>query len=113
VWPFRTRAERAEVAAELTQYESLRRRVAALEADRDEDRGTVVSLKSKVSALSVEWAEFLDKMTAWTNRQSARDRKKVHSNLEQVDDAPSLSLSEPRERSKEDLRRLARQRKGG
>lgn len=52
----------------------------------------VFELKSEVTLLRMEWAEVLDKITAWANRQAARDR---------VAFKKALTVEEPREDDRE------------
>jgi len=40
----------------------------------DDLLSAVQAAKSEIALLRLEWAEVLDKITAWANRQAARDR---------------------------------------
>lgn len=42
-----------------------------------------------INFLRLEWAEVLDKLQAWTNRQSARDAKYLKVGLRQIAEEPS------------------------
>jgi len=59
----------------------------------DSDLGTRLDAVEKtlreVQLMRLEWAEVLDKLTAWTNRQSARDAKYLKVGLQKIaQDAP-------------------------
>jgi len=71
-----------------------------------------------VQLMRLEWAEVLDKLTAWTNRQSARDAKYLKTGLQKIaQDAPELTnaeepIADPRA-MKAELRRRLYTRNGG
>lgn len=72
----------------------------------------------EVQLMRLEWAEVLDKLTAWTNRQSARDAKYLKVGLAKIaQDAPEPTNDEEAEESptltKADLRRRLRAQNGG
>jgi hypothetical protein len=46
----------------------------------------VNALHSQMTLLRLEWTEVLDKLNAWTNRQSARDRIATKKRLERMSD---------------------------
>lgn len=42
---------------------------------------------SEIAQLRLEWAETLDKFTAWANRQAARDRMRLKKKFGEVEDS--------------------------
>jgi hypothetical protein len=47
----------------------------------------------EVQLMRLEWAEVLDKLTAWTNRQSARDAKYLKVGLQKItQDDPGTTI---------------------
>lgn len=59
---------------------------------QDDLRFQVDRLRAEWNELQLHWAEVLDKITAWSNRQAARDRKafgKSMSRLAEGTDAPA------------------------
>jgi len=72
----------------------------------------------ELELVRLEWAEVLDKITAWTARQSARDAKAAKRNLSQmVEEPPGDPNGEPPVHSptltKIELRRAISARNGG
>lgn len=43
-------------------------------------------IRSEMMLLRLEWAEVIDKLTAWSNRQAARDRVRAKKNLDRMND---------------------------
>jgi len=62
--------------------------------------------------LRLEWAEIMGKIVSWSNRQSARDRKRASNLLSGEPEQTELPAVVPGERSKEELRKIANQRFG-
>lgn len=82
---------------------ALRRRSATVEAPEDAPGATISEaplpddvhaalrkLQGEMADMQLHWAEVLDKLTAWANRQSARDRQHARRALDQLatDQAP-------------------------
>lgn len=115
-WLFRpVRAATAPLAEpQLATIAALEARLAVAERKLDE-----------LALIPLTWAETLDKLQAWTNRQNARDAKRVKAGLDRLsggpethEDAPGptnglgVDLSRPGI-PKSELRRLANLRRAG
>lgn len=79
----------------------------------------VAALEAEQIGMQLAWAEVLDKITAWGNRQAARDRARVKAVLsESPEDAPETtnggqpSPMVPPGDPKAELRRRAAQMRG-
>jgi hypothetical protein len=56
----------------------------------------VSHLESELSTLRLEWSETLDKLGRWASRQSARDRRRVDRDLDQLaGDSPETHEDAP------------------
>jgi hypothetical protein len=77
-WLFR-RADTASGPAEgtVTPDQNLSARLSALEESM-----------RQMQLIRVEWTEVLDKLSAWTNRQNARDAKRLKAGLEKLSESP-------------------------
>jgi len=64
--------------------------------------------------MRLQWAEVLDKLQRWTNRQSARDQQKVRRSLEELadssEDPPGPTISPPGGIDPHQLKNALRQR---
>jgi hypothetical protein len=49
----------------------------------------LTDLEAQVSQLQLAWSETLDKLTAWGNRQAARERRRADRALDQLGGDPS------------------------
>jgi hypothetical protein len=74
-----------------------------------------------IALLRIEWTEVLDKLQAWTNRQNARDAKRLKAGIQQLsethEDAPETTTgvqvpTNPAE-LKQSLRQRLRAQNGG
>lgn len=68
-------------------------------ATLDELAGQVHAHHAEITQLRLEWAETLDKFTAWANRQAARDRGRVQRAMKSMepseeDEGPPVSPQE-------------------
>jgi hypothetical protein len=52
-------------------------------------------MRAQVQELQLEWTEVLDKLAAWTSRQSARDAQRVKKGLKALTDAPDAESGGP------------------
>lgn len=50
----------------------------------DDLRQAVMVMQGQWADMQLHWAEVLDKLTAWSNRQSARDRKAANKSLDRL-----------------------------
>lgn len=72
---------------------------AALSTQIAELTAQVSQLTSDLAGIRLEWAETLDKLNRWSSRQSARQRRETHQNLdhlaadgpEDAEDAPGAT----------------------
>lgn len=71
MWPFK----RAPTPAPPLSEPSALAQLAALAAE-------LRQFQAELSQLRLEWQETLDKITAWANRQAARDRRAIGKALE-------------------------------
>jgi hypothetical protein len=76
-------------------------------------------IRSEFAQLQLHWAEVLDKLTAWAQRQATRDRRKMQTMLKEDDEQPEqleAPQPPPRELSlaeqKQELRRRAAHMRG-
>lgn len=67
-----------------------------------------------IALLRIEWTEVLDKLQAWTNRQNARDAKRLKAGIQQLsethEDAPETTNSGGPTSHPTDLKQALRQR---
>lgn len=79
----------------------------------DDLRQAVYQLRAEWAAMQLHWSEVLDKLAAWSARQSARDRKAANKGLdrlaqEEVQEGPQLQESAAQHvETKDELRRRA------
>jgi hypothetical protein len=53
-------------------------------------------LTADVAALRLEWSEVLDKLNRWAKRQTARDRRQVHGQLDELgQEGPEIAEDAP------------------
>jgi hypothetical protein len=57
--------------------------------------GTAPATQADLEVLRLEWAEVLDKLARWSSRQSARDRKRVNRELDQLDEGSEAHEDAP------------------
>lgn len=50
---------------------------------------------AEITQLRLEWAETLDKFTAWANRQAARDRVRMKASMRSMEDADDTETPPP------------------
>jgi len=86
-----------------------------LQSELNTVRDANSSLRGQIAQLHLDWAEMLEKVTSWTNRAAARDRKAIAKNLDatpqgDVHGAPDSNGTH--ERSKAELRSIVRSKQG-
>ena len=87
----------------------------------DDLRFQVDRLRAEWAELQLHWAEVLDKITAWSNRQAARDRKAFGKSMSKLEEGPeqpqefgppTLTEQPPADVKAELRRRVANLRRG-
>jgi len=81
----------------------------------DDIRQALMRLQSEWASMQLHWAEVLDKLQAWSSRQSARDRKAANKGLDrlaqdgemELQQGPQLDPPAPHIETKDELRRRA------
>ena len=67
-----------------------------------------------IALLRIEWTEVLDKLQAWTNRQNARDAKRLKAGIQQLsethEDAPESTNGSGVPSNPADVKQALRQR---
>lgn len=80
----------------------------------DDLRQALYQLRAEWAEMQLHWSEVLDKLQAWSARQSARDRKAANKGLDRLaqteeieQPGPQLQQGEAHVETKDELRRRA------